>query len=122
MRIRIRKGFFTSAAGLTLLGIVFAAFLTAGGIFTYYYVKYSRMIDARLSGKVFQNTTQIFSAPEYISVGEAWGPEDLVTYLTRVGYRPETDDNSLGEFTVQGDTVDLRPSKLSYSAARMPWP
>ena len=114
MRIRIRKGFFTSAAGLTLLGIVFAAFLTAGGIFTYYYVKYSRMIDARLSGKVFQNTTQIFSAPEYISVGEAWGPEDLVTYLTRVGYRPETDDNSLGEFTVQGDTVDLRPSKLSY--------
>ena len=114
MRIRIRKGFFTSAAGLTLLGIVFAAFLTAGGIFTYYYVKYSRMIDARLSGKVFQNTTQIFSAPEYISVGEAWGPEDLVTYLTRVGYRPETDDNSLGEFTVQGDTVDVRPSKLSY--------
>ncbi|MGC1414256.1 MAG: PBP1A family penicillin-binding protein [Candidatus Acidiferrum sp.] len=114
MRIRIRKGFFTSAAGLTLLGIVFAAFLTAGGIFTYFYVKYSRMIDARLSGKVFQNTTQIFSAPEYISVGEAWGPEDLATYLTRVGYRPETDDNSLGEFTVQGDTVDVRPSKLSY--------
>ena len=114
MRIRIRKGFFTSAAGLTILGIFFAAFLTAGGIFTYYYIKYSRMIDARLSGKVFQNTTQIFSAPEYISVGEAWGPEDLTAYLTRIGYRPEMDDNALGEFTVQGDTVDIRPSKLSY--------
>lgn len=114
MRIRIGKGFFTSKIGLTILGIVFACFLVAGGIFTYYYIKYSRMIDARLSGKVFQNTTQIFSAPEYISVGQTWSAEDLTTYLTRIGYRPEVDDNALGQYTVQGNTVDIRPSKLSY--------
>ncbi len=114
MRIRIGKGFFTSKLGLTILAIVFAGFLTAGGIFTYYYIKYSRMIDARLSGKVFQNTTQIFSAPEYISVGQTWSAEDLTTYLTRIGYRPEVDDNALGQYTVQGNTVDIRPSKLSY--------
>ena len=114
MRIRIRKGFFTSALGLTILGVVFAIFLTTGGIFTYYYIKYSRMIDARLSGKVLQNTTQIFSAPEYISAGQAWSAEDLTTYLTRIGYRPEADENSLGQYTVQGNTVDIRPSKLSY--------
>lgn len=114
MRIRIRKGFFTSVLGLTILGIVFAGFLTAGGIFTYYYIKYSRMIDARLSGKIFQNTTQIFSAPQYISTGQAWSEQDLTTYLTRIGYRPAADDNALGEYTLEGDTVDIRPSKLSY--------
>jgi penicillin-binding protein 1B len=114
LRIRIRSGFFTSKIGLTLLGIVFAGFLISGGIFAYYYVKYSRMIDARLSGKVFQNTTQIFSAPEYIYVGQAWSAEDLTTYLTRIGYRPEVDENSLGEFTVEKNTVDIRPSQLSY--------
>ncbi len=114
MRIRIRNTFFTSKLGLTLLGIVFALFLTAGGIFTYYYVKYSRMIDARLLGKELQNTTQIFSAPEYISIGQAWSAEDLTTYLTRIGYRPEADENSMGQYTVQGNTVDIRPSKLSY--------
>jgi penicillin-binding protein 1B len=114
LRIRIRNTFFTSKLGLTLLGIVLALFLTAGGIFTYYYVKYSRMIDARLSGKVLQNTTQIFSAPEYISTGQAWSAEDLTTYLTRIGYRPEADENSMGQYTVQGNTVDIRPSKLSY--------
>jgi penicillin-binding protein 1B len=114
LRIRIRKGFFTSAIGLTILGVVFAIFLTTGGIFTYYYIKYSRMIDARLSGKVLQNTTQIFSAPEYISAGQAWSAEDLTTYLTRIGYRPEADENSMGQYTVQGNTVDIRPSKLSY--------
>ena len=116
MRIRIQKGFFTSAIGLSILGTVFAIFLTAGGVFTYYYIKYSRMIDARLSGNVLQNTTQIFSAPEHISAGQAWGPEDLSDYLTRVGYRPVQDASALGQFTVQQNTVDIRPSKLSYFA------
>jgi penicillin-binding protein 1B len=114
LRIRIQKGFFTSRIGLTILGILFAGFLIAAGVFTFYYIKYSRMIDARLSGNVLQNTTQIFSAPEYISVGQAWTPEDLTDYLTRVGYRPEQDDNALGQYTVQGSTVDIRPSKVSY--------
>ncbi len=114
MRVRIQKGFFTSTIGLTILGIVFAVFLAAGGIFTYYYIKYSRMIDARLSGNILQNTTQIFSAPEHISVDQAWGPDDLAAYLTRVGYRPERDENARGQFTIQGGSVDIRPSKFSY--------
>jgi len=116
LRIRVQKGFFTSTIGLTILGTVFASFLVAGGVFIYYYVKYSRMIDARLSGNVLQNTTQIFSAPEHISAGQAWGPEDLTAYLTRVGYRPIQDANAIGQFTAQENTVDIRPSKLSYFA------
>src|SRR5256712_3256876 len=72
------------------------------------------MIDARLSCNVLQNTTQIFSAPEHISAGQAWGPEDLAGYLTRVGYRPVQDENAIGQFTVRENTVDIRPSKLSY--------
>jgi len=114
----VQKGFFTSTIGLTILGVVFAMFLIAGGIFTYYYIKYSRMIDARLSGNILQNTTQIFSAPPHISAAQAWGPDDLTDYLTRVGYRTEPDPNALGQFSVQGNTVDIRPSQLSYFAGK----
>jgi len=114
LRIRIQKGFFTSILGLTILGVVLAIFLTTAGIFTYYYIKYGRMIDARLSGRVLQNTTQIFSAPQHIAVGQVSSAEELTTYLTRVGYRPQKDESSLGQYTVQGNTVDIRPSKLSY--------
>ena len=114
MQIRVQKGFFTSKIGLTILGVVFAIFLSAAGVFTYYYMKFSHAIDARLSGNVLQNTTQIFSAPEHISAGQAWGPDELTGYLTRVGYRPLQDANALGQFTIQGSTVDIRPSKLSY--------
>ncbi|HEY2459547.1 MAG TPA: PBP1A family penicillin-binding protein [Candidatus Acidoferrum sp.] len=114
MRIRIQKGFFTSIAGLTILGVLLAMFLTAGGIFTYFYIKYSRMIDARLSGHILQNTTQIFSAPQYVSVGEPGSAQEFATYLEKVGYRPTSDKNALGQYTVQGNTIDIRPSKLSY--------
>lgn len=114
MRFRLQKGFWTSAFGLGLLACVALCFLLAAGVFTFYYIKFSRMIDARLSGHVLQNTTQIFSAPGHISDGQASSPEDLVMYLQRSGYRPEADENSLGEYTVNGNTVDIRPSKLSY--------
>src|SRR5438445_4351676 len=116
LQIRVQRGFFTSIIGLTILGIVFAVFLIAGGVFTYFYIKYSRMIDARLSGNILQNTSQMLSAPEHVSTAQAWRPADLTEYLTRVGYRPQQDPNALGQFTVQGNTVDIRPSKLSYFA------
>jgi penicillin-binding protein 1B len=116
LRLRIQKGFWTSAFGLILLAAVAACFILAAGIFTFYYVKYSKMIDLRLSGHVLQNTTQIFSAPEHISDGQAWGEDDLVTYLQRTGYRPDADENALGTYTVQGNALDIRPSKLSFFA------
>ena len=116
MRIRLQKGFWTSAFGLGLLALAAFCVLIAAGMFTFFYVKYSRAIDARLSGHILRNTTQIFSAPEHISDGQAWGVDDLVLYLQRAGYRPEADDQSLGSYTVDRNTLDVKPSKLSYFA------
>jgi penicillin-binding protein 1B len=114
LRIRIQKGFWTSAFGLSLLGVVFGCLVIAASVFGYYYFKYGRMIEARLSGNILQNTTQIFSAPAEISPGQAWRPDDLTTYLQKVGYRPEADEASLGQYSANGNVVDIRPSKLSY--------
>lgn len=77
LRFRLQKGFWTSAWGLGLLSCVALFFLTAAGVFTFYYIKYARMIDARLSGHFLQNTTQIFSAPEHISDGQEAGAPGL---------------------------------------------
>ena len=96
------------------MGAIALCFLAVAGIFTFYYVKFSREIDARLSGHILQNTTQIFSAPEHISDGQAWSQQDLATYLERAGYRSGSDSNGLGEYSINGDSVDIRPSKLSY--------
>jgi penicillin-binding protein 1B len=116
LRIRIQKGFWTSKRGLILLGTVFSCMVIAASVFGYYYVRYGRMIDARLSGNILQNTTQIFSAPTEISPGQILSPDEMTTYLQRVGYRPEVDDAALGQYTTNGNVVDIRPAKLSYFA------
>jgi len=117
LRFRLQKGFWTSTFGLVLLGFVAFCFLVAAGTFTFFYIKYSRMIDARLSGHFLQNTTQIFSAPAHIADGQAWGADDLVMYLQRSGYRPGADDSALGEYTLDGNVVAIKPSKFSYFGA-----
>ena len=114
MRIRLEKSFWTSAFGLTLLGFLFVGFLTGAGVFTYYSIKYSRMIDDRLAGGVLQNTTQIFSSPVRLAPGVAMTPEEITGYLQRVGYRGGEAEGSLGQSTVKGATVEIRPSRLSY--------
>jgi len=121
LQIRVQRGFFTSTIGLAILAIFFGIFIIVGGIFTYAYTKYARMIDARLSGNILQNTTQIFSAPEHISTAEAWGPDDLTDYLTRVGYRPEADPNALGQYTVQTTRWTFGPRNFLILAARTRW-
>ena len=76
MRIRIKKEFFTSITGLTILGVLLAIILTSAGIYTYYYVKYSRMIEARLSGRVSTKHHADFSAPQHIATEKCGAPEN----------------------------------------------
>src|SRR5205814_13810 len=51
-----------------------------------------------------------------ISPGQALTADTLTTYLQRVGYRPEADGGSLGQYIAKGNTVEIRPSKWSYFA------
>ena len=55
--------FFLHPVGKTII-VIFVLSLTAAlSVFTYYYVKYSRLIEAKLATGTFQNTSMIFAAP-----------------------------------------------------------
>lgn len=114
MRIRVQKGFWTSAFGLAILSVLLVCFLSATGVFTYYSIKFSAMIDQRLAAGILQNTTQIFSTPTRIFPGQAMTPEELASYLQRAGYRAKEDEGGLGLYSVRGNLVEVRPSKASY--------
>lgn len=114
MRIRITRGFWTSRLGLSLLGAALAVLLAAAGTLTYYYVSFGRMLDRRLSGQIFQNTSSVYSAPGHIFVGESIDPSDLGDYLLSAGYQEEVVQGSPGQFKISGSTVQIEPSKDSY--------
>jgi penicillin-binding protein 1B len=114
LRIRIAPGFWTSRVGLAVLGSVLLAFLIATSVFAYYYIQFGKLIDQRLTGQVFQNTSRVFSAPGHIYVGETMHSSDLATYLLRAGYQEGEAEGALGWFKVKGPSVEVHPSPASY--------
>ncbi len=119
MRVQITRGFWSSRAGLWLLGVAGFAVLFATVSFVAVYVHFARMIDSRLAGPVFQASSHVFGAPRLIAVGEKLSLYDLATYLRRAGYT-ESDlpvaelPDTLGRFKISGRAIEIRPSSNSY--------
>jgi penicillin-binding protein 1B len=100
--------------GKTLLaGVVLL--VTAGVLgFTYFYAKYSRLIDEKLRAGPFANTSKIYAAPKVIGVGDAISADDIVLALRHAGYR-ESRDNPMGWFNVRPDgALEIFPGRDSY--------
>ena len=118
MRIRFARGFWTSRVGLTLLGLALCAFLAAAGVYTYYWVHFSHLIDQRLTGQVFGHTSHIFTAPEKVFVGEQFSPGDLTAYLINNGYSEADVPGAVGRFEATKTSVQIFPSEGSYFDGR----
>ena len=114
MRIRIERGFWTSRVGLAVLGSALLLLVVATSVFAYYYIQFGKLINQRLTGQVYQNTSRVFSGPGHIYTGETMRSGDLATYLLRAGYQEGDVAGAPGEFQVKGSTIDIRPSRDSY--------
>ncbi|MGH9690280.1 MAG: PBP1A family penicillin-binding protein [Candidatus Acidiferrales bacterium] len=114
MRIRISRGFWSSRFGFGLLSAALVVLLAGVGVFAYYYFQFGHLIDQRLTGQIYQNSSRLYSAPERIYAGEFLRPNDLASYLLRAGYQEGAVLGAPGQFNVTGSTVEIRPSANSY--------
>jgi len=114
LRIRIARGFWTSGFAITLLCAALAVVLAVTSVFVFYYIQFKHLIDQRLTGQIFQNTSQVYSAPALIYAGEALRPGDLKSYLLRAGYQESAVEGTPGEFSATESGVEIHPSESSY--------
>ena len=95
----------------------FLAFLCVAmallGVFSYWYVKYDRIIEQRFRGPVFTNSARIYATPEVVKVGEKFTAKEIATELRRAGYT-ENSDSPLGTFRVRTGSVEISPGPQSY--------
>ncbi len=118
LKVRVSKNarltrFLMGPAGKVVL-VGFVLLVTAGVLsFTYYYVKYSRLIDQKLKGGPFANTSKIFAAPRVIGVGDEISPADIMLELRRSGYS-ESRGNPMGWFNTRPDAIEIFPGPESY--------
>ncbi|HEX8089534.1 MAG TPA: transglycosylase domain-containing protein, partial [Blastocatellia bacterium] len=94
---------------LTVLGIFALIFCS---IFAFFYIKYSRMVDARLRGDVLTRATGIYAAPRSIRVGQAMALASLKSYLDAIGYVESTKeaDSSRGRYLIKGNIIEIHSS------------
>src|ERR1700735_776297 len=114
LRIRITQGFWTSRLGLSLLGGALALFLGVTGVLAYYYVQFGHMIDQRLTGQIYQNTSRVYSEPGEIFTGESLKEIELADYLLHDGYQEEDIAGAPGQYKVTKSSIEIHPSQDSY--------
>ena len=100
-------------AGKIILVLLVLGITTALAVFTYYYVKYSRLIESKLAAGPFANTSMLFAAPRTVAVGDEVDPQEIASELRRSGYN-ESPNNRMGYFTLKPDEIDVYPGPDSY--------
>ena len=89
---------------LTILGL---------GTFTYFYSRYSRLIDQKLRAGPFVQTAKLYSAPQSVAVGDATTPGQIAAELRRSGYN-ESRSNPTGYYQLHPDSIEVFPGPDSY--------
>ncbi len=97
----------------TVLAVLIISLTVGLAAFTFFYVKYSRLIEQKLASGPFANTSLLFAAPRAVAVGDEATAQELVGELRRAGYT-ESANNRMGHYTPKPAEVEVYPGVDSY--------
>lgn len=84
-------------------------------LFLHYYVRFSRLVDQRLSGQIFHRASLVLSAPVPISPGSALSMGDVEDMLRKALYSEgEPKGSGVGTFRLNGDSLLVIPGPESF--------
>jgi penicillin-binding protein 1B len=95
--------------------IVFLVLATATvGFFTYYYVKFGRMIDQRFKGQIFANSARIYATPRAVRVDERIEAKEIAAQLRHAGYSEGDSKSPMGSYRLLAGGIEIKPGPDSY--------
>jgi penicillin-binding protein 1B len=102
-----------------VLRVALAVFLVlatiTAGTFTYYYVRFGRMIDQRFQGQVFSNSARIYAIPHAVKPGDKIEAKEMAVQLRRAGYAEQNDGKSpMGTYRLFTGGIEIKPGPDSY--------
>jgi penicillin-binding protein 1B len=84
------------------------------GVFSYFYVKYDRVIEKRFSNPVFSNAAQIYAIPKTLRPGQAADGRAIAAELRHAGYADKDGQSQLGTYRLFRDGIEISPGPESY--------
>src|SRR5258708_29264039 len=95
-------------AGKIILAIIVLTLTLGLAVFTFYYVKYSRLIEAKLNNGPYTNTSMLFASPRTIGVGDVPTPQEIAIALGQAGYN-QARNNLVGSYTLKAGEIEMYP-------------
>ncbi len=105
--------FFLGPLGRILIATLALITIVTLGVFTYFYARYSRLIDQKLSAGPFANTAKIYAAPTTVGVGDTITAAEIAAELRRSGYT-ESSSNPIGYYQILPNSIQIFPQRDSY--------
>jgi penicillin-binding protein 1B len=88
------------------------------GVFSFYYVKYGRIVDERLQRPIFANTAKIYAAPREVRPAQKLSVTLLSNELRDAGYSAEgaAHASQLGTYSETLQSITVHPGPESFHA------
>jgi len=102
------------AASYILLACSIAS-LVIGAVVIYYYVSFSRIIDARLHGERERSLPRVYARPLELRRGEMLSELELVARLNDLGYAQRPNVGAPGEFAIARNAILFTPRAGAFS-------
>ncbi len=83
-------------------------------LFSYFYIKYDRIIEKRFRTPVFANSAKIYALPRVVRDGEKIDAREIAIDLRRAGYSEQEGQSKLGTFHVGKGAIEITPGPESY--------
>jgi penicillin-binding protein 1B len=83
-------------------------------VFSFFYIKYDRIIERRFSSPVFSNSARIYALPHTVREGEKIAGKEIAAELKRAGYSDQETQSPLGSFRLGKDGIEISPGPESY--------
>ena len=85
-------------------------------VFSYFYIKYDRIIEKRFRTPVFANSAKIYALPRVVRDGEKTDAKQIAAELRRAGYSDKDGESSLGTYHLVKGGIEITPGTESYHA------
>ncbi len=80
-------------------------------VFSYFYIKYDRIIEKRFRTPVFANSAKIYALPRVVRDGEKIDARQIAAELRRAGYADKDGDSNLGTFRLVKGGIEITPGR-----------
>ena len=117
---RLRRQFAAQPRWIRFAGYAAGVLALAGtATLIYYYISFSRLIDARLHGERERTLPRVYARPVDLRRGQSLTMQDLVARLNDLGYAQRARAEAPGEFVMARNAIAITPRGTDFEGRQI---